>query len=355
MNSRQAPFPPPCSVAAPAEITPGRGCTFERDAQGVALVLVLAFIALCTVLVVAFFASVSTEAVSVRAASSENSAAQLAASAVQLVEGTISYATEPKADTTYAWACQPGMIRTYGSAGGGPGASSPGTASANALAYFKLYSSDNMVVNGQAACDGFTTKNTEVPQYWDNAPALYADLNAPLLKQVSIGSAAPTTTVIFPILDPRAYDLGVEGFSYTNQLDAPIGTTVDGVGHVSLNFAKDSAVRLPMPVRWMYVLKDGTMTVPDNTTVPGSGTVTSAAWSGTNPSLTPTAANPIVGRVAFWTDDESAKVNVNTASEGTYWDTIIANAGVSPYSAGQPIPTPTAFPYHHSGLHAADR
>ena len=61
-------------------------------------------------------------------------------------------------------------------------------------------------------------------------------------------------------------------------------------------------------------------------------------WSGTNPSLTPTAANPIVGRVAFWTDDESAKVNVNTASEGTFWDTIVANSGASVFG-NQPIPT----------------
>jgi uncharacterized protein (TIGR02600 family) len=33
-----------------------------------------------------------------------------------------------------------------------------------------------------------------------------------------------------------------------------------------------------------------------------------------------TGTNPIIGRIAFWTDDESCKVNVNTASEGAYWD-----------------------------------
>ncbi len=36
-----------------------------------------------------------------------------------------------------------------------------------------------------------------------------------------------------------------------------------------------------------------------------------------------------MGRVAFWTDDESAKVNVNTASEGTYWDTPVCNSGTT--------------------------
>jgi hypothetical protein len=28
-----------------------------------------------------------------------------------------------------------------------------------------------------------------------------------------------------------------------------------------------------------------------------------------------------VGRIAFWADDETCKVNINTAAEGTYWDT----------------------------------
>ncbi len=32
-------------------------------------------------------------------------------------------------------------------------------------------------------------------------------------------------------------------------------------------------------------------------------------------------ANPIVGRIAFWADDETCKVNLNTASEGSFWDT----------------------------------
>ncbi len=48
--------------------------------------------------------------------------------------------------------------------GGGPGATAPGTASADPLAYFKLYSSDNMILNGKAACNAFTTSNTDVPQ-----------------------------------------------------------------------------------------------------------------------------------------------------------------------------------------------
>jgi uncharacterized protein (TIGR02600 family) len=304
-------------------------CRRAGTRRGVALVLVLGFITLATILVVAFLANVSSEGVAEQAAVSENTASQLAASAVQLVEGTITQATEPAGDTTYAWACQPGMIRTYGSAGGGPGAAAPGTAAASPLAYYKLYSSDNMVLSG-SACDAFTqannvytTASTEVPAYWDKAPPLFTDLNAPL-QIPAANRATGATTPVFPILDPRAFDLGVEGFSIANSY--PDGTLLP-----SGTFAKDAGAKLPllpMPVRWMYVLRDGTMTVPDTATPasPSSSNVTTAAWSSAAANI-PAADNPIVGRIAFWTDDESAKVNINTASEGTYWDPPIANSG----------------------------
>jgi hypothetical protein len=34
---------------------------------------------------------------------------------------------------------------------------------------------------------------------------------------------------------------------------------------------------------------------------------------------TASASNPVVGRVAYWTDDETNKVNLNTAAGGDYW------------------------------------
>ncbi len=297
---------------------PAAGFPFRRTPRdrGVALVIVLSFVVLCTILVVAFFANVTTEGVGERAAASETSASQLALSAVQLVEGTITNATEPQSDTSVAWASQPGMIRTYG-----------GTASAllsDPLNYYKLYSSDNMIVAGKTACNAYTTTGqaAEVPQYWDTAPSLFTDLNAPQ----TTGPGAP----IFPIMDPRATDLQVEGFSlqvkgFSTNTNA---ISLDGAVGTSGTFGSDSGSRLPMPVRWMYVLRDGTMTVPDTPTASGltSTAVTSVSWSNTAVNV-PTAANPIVGRVAFWTDDESAKVNINTASEGTYWDTPVSNSG----------------------------
>ena len=57
-----------------------------------------------------------------------------------------------------------------------------------------------------------------------------------------------------------------------------------------------------MPVRWLYVLADGSLGVLD-----GDGNYVGEGMA--------SAENPIVGRVAYWTDDESCKVNVNVAAE----------------------------------------
>ncbi len=37
--------------------------------------------------------------------------------------------------------------------------------------------------------------------------------------------------------------------------------------------------------------------------------------------------NPVGGRIAFWSDDESSKLNINTATEGTVWDTPVQTRG----------------------------
>lgn len=56
-----------------------------------------------------------------------------------------------------------------------------------------------------------------------------------------------------------------------------------------------------MPVRWIYVRKDGTMVrTPDD-----------SDWDDLPPANDMT--NPLVGRFAFWADDESTKVNYNLA------------------------------------------
>jgi hypothetical protein len=67
----------------------------------------------------------------------------------------------------------------------------------------------------------------------------------------------------------------------------------------------------PMPVKWLYVLQNGQVIVPNGSNSSGTVTFDSAG-------VQPSGTNRIVGRIAFWTDDETCKVNINTASEGTF-------------------------------------
>jgi len=249
--------------------------------KGVALVIVLSFLALVTVVVVAFFSNITLDVNAARQADSGARSKQLADTAVNIVMGQIKQATSRGGNLV--WVSQPGMIRVTGSAGG-----NDGIAFCTPLAYYKLYSSKDMEVT-LSEIAGFSAAQ-DVPSDWYSQTAQYTDLNAP--AQDSTG------TPRYPILDPSAFGV-VAGSSVTN---APLDT-------------KAGANLAPMPVRWMYILRDGTLTAS------GSGSTT-ALWPTTTSTAykSPTRDNPIVGRIAFWTDDDTCKVNINTASEGTYWD-----------------------------------
>ena len=66
-----------------------------------------------------------------------------------------------------------------------------------------------------------------------------------------------------------------------------------------------------MPVQWAYVLSDGTVAY--------LGEDGRFLWNSHS------EANPIVGRYAFWVDDLSCRININTAAEGAYWETPRVN------------------------------
>ncbi len=259
---------------------------------GIALVIVLAFLVLISVLVIAFFSSVTTELTSAKSYAAGTNARQLADSAVQTVMGQIRDATTK--GTKLAWASQPGMIRTYDS-GGEP------------VSFYKLYSSENMVVTKSQIPS--LNPDGDVDPAWNTKPGFYADLNTPVL-------VGETNTPVFPIIDPRSAGTGsnspVEGFSYTGKLGAG---NVAGV--TAAASSTDTAARLPMPVKWLYVLKDGTLTAPTDYDTSKQ----TATWAKAPVYKTPSAINPIVGRIAFWADDETCKININTASEPTPWDT----------------------------------
>lgn len=252
--------------------------------RGIALVLVLGFMVLVTFLVLAFFSSVTTELTSSKSYSDGASARGHFDSAVSAVMGIIREATSSGAGV--AWCSQPGMLRTYDNAGA-------------ALQAYKLYSSDKMIVNTSKS--GFDPA-VDIEADWRTKSGLYTDLNRPI--EATPNASYGMSVLHYPIVDPAAADpaTGVEGFSLA---------TAPGYS------GKDPAPNnnpAPMPVKWIYLLRDGTMTAPDK-----YDTTTGIASFNTI-GATPTKSNPIVGRMAFWTDDESCKVNINTASEGVYWD-----------------------------------
>ncbi|XHR27114.1 MAG: Verru_Chthon cassette protein A [Chthoniobacteraceae bacterium] len=257
--------------------------------KGMALILVLSFLVLISMLIIAFFSSVMTESTVSKSYADGVSTKQLADSAASLVMGTLKEATSPSSGSTgpatTAWASQPGMIRTYATDG-------------TPAVYYKLYSSDAIKISDNLSS---YDPGNDLPSSWDQQAALYTDLNAPVLKP---SASDPSVTVpVFPIVDPRAYSTGtgsVEGFSYTKDPSASGTTTV-------LPGADPNTQRLPMPVRWLYVLQDGSVTVPS------SYSNGAAVWAGTETNA-PSSTNPIVGRIAYWTDDESCKVNINTAA-----------------------------------------
>lgn len=230
-----------------------------------ALVLVLIVLMLVTTMAVLFLAGAARERRGVDLYARGSQVRNLAATVVTHVMGEINAATkEGTADVPVSWASQPGMIRTFGSDG-------------SAKWVYKLYSWDETV--SLASRFKPTDASQVPPATWKTDVAIFNDLNKPIND-------------VYPIVDPRVMG-AVAGFS--------VDTTAPAL-------TSSGTASVPMPVKWMYVLEDGRMVTPSS----GSGNMATVPGASRD--------NPIVGRVAFWTDDETAKVNVNTASEGAYWD-----------------------------------
>ncbi|MCF6314138.1 MAG: Verru_Chthon cassette protein A, partial [Verrucomicrobiales bacterium] len=254
----------------------------QQKKKGVALLTVLTVMSLATILVLTFFTMAQTELESATSYAQGMEAKHLSETAVNMVIGQIRKATTNYGSATrdYAWASQPGVIRNYDVAG---------TMSNG----FKLYSDDKMVEQVEAALAG---QDVAELSGWSSSPAIFVDLNEPVIRG---------NNVYYPIVDPRARSVQqIEGFDYNT---AAVGQSpLAG----AIRRADGQAEALPMPVKWLYQLEDGSMGYLDNSN-------RFVAIGGANP----TEQNPIVGRVAFWTDDETTKLNVNTAAGGMVWDT----------------------------------
>jgi uncharacterized protein (TIGR02600 family) len=263
--------------------------------RGVALVLVIVFLALLTGLIVAFLSTVSTESQVATRAAATSRGRELIDSVNALVTGQIREATSQGVEV--AWATQPGMIRTYGT----PDAK----ASAAPLRYYKLYSAEKLVWQ---PADGPFNPTAEVPAGWADNPALYNDLNRPVTTL--------TGQVRYPIFQPPATTPPADPAA-----QPPVGLTLGTPPPANNGAAPVATINpAPMPVRWLYVLRDGRLTSPTQSNPAGAdGTGATVSWEPGSPDA-PTPANPIVGRVAFWTDDETSKININTAA-GDHWAT----------------------------------
>ncbi len=206
-------------------------------------------------------------------------------------------------DTT--WTSQPGMIRVFGNKPDSAGFRAP------TEEMFKLYSARLLTTSDPTDLQNELLRT----QDWMNSPPEFVDLNEPVLVQptrqpnTAPGAGTAKPRYVFPILDPFAQGL-VDGFEVYTSATAADGGPAPAqapAGGFSTNAMQPT---MAMPVTWLYVLQDGSIVAP-------SGSQNGIASFGTPQ---PSSSNPIVARVAYWTDDDSCKLNINTATEPAPWD-----------------------------------
>ena len=250
----------------------------EPESAGMALPLVLGALAIILIIVLTV-ADLSVHERRVSAVTRHTLTTELLAATVEnLVQSHLRMATSLSDGET--WASQPGMIRNF-------------DASGSLTRACKLYSCADEQVEGKAFAASLAADIADAALSHADLPsraALLADLNAPALFR---------DEVHYPVVDPRAAGK-VEGFNAV----VPMATYPAPGGSRTVPV-------LPMPVRWLYVLEDGSVVAP--VAKEETGRVVEVPGAG--------RGNAIVGRIAYWTDDEAAKLNLNTAAGGVYWDT----------------------------------
>lgn len=190
----------------------------RKSEDGAALIIVLSILVLLTALAVAFITSTKNALNATVQYAAGQEVHALSETATDLVMGQIREATLSGIDgqgrATHAWASQPGALRVWDNEG-------------DFVQLYKLYSASKMKE------DGLGFLGTEIPSDWREHPDEYVDLNEPVFKG---------TKWHYPILNPAALGV-VDGFS-SGQTD-----------NASVNWD----TRTSMPVRWLYVNRDGEM------------------------------------------------------------------------------------------------
>jgi len=311
-NANQERTPSADNVDGVAPRLVNRSDASTKSKRGIALISVLTVVTLATILVLTFFTLARNELVASVNYSDGLHAKALSETAINMVIGQIRRATEPQSNVPQAWASQPGAIRTYN---GLTGVFQNG---------YKLYSSAAMVETGAGSAGENSLVNTDFAALgtWSSQLWKYVDLNEPVIRG---------DRIYYPIVDPRARDYpewddarefddaGVEGFDWnlTGIAQSPMQ---DALQEITDPLTGRKHTALPMPVEWIYQLEDGTFGTLDN-----SLTFTATGGGG---GAAPSKQNPIIGRIAFWTDDESSKSNVNVHAGGTAWDTPRAGGDI---------------------------
>lgn len=281
--------------------------------RGVALLTVLTIVSLCTILILTFFQLAQNEMVASDSYNSGLEAQMVAEEAVNLVIRQIRVATS---GNTNAWASQPGAIRTWNTQG-------------QFVNGYKLYSDDQMIEPSESA---LVQADSADFISWDTEPWRYVDLNEPVVRG---------DKVYYPIVDPTAREIpnwpqslgsddnGIEGFFLYPQDDGKEGLIFNSASVVAPGPMRDALqdVRpsdgvprepLPMPAMWLYQLKDGSLGYMDS----------SKNFRPVQGASNPTDDNPIVARFAFWTDDETCKLNPNVHAGGAAWATPMAGGDI---------------------------
>lgn len=286
----------------------------HSNRRAVALVIVLAILMLLSALLVAFMGKVGTERLASKSIAQGVEAKQAYDTAVNLVMSQIRDATRNDGKT--AWASQPGVIRTFDDSGAD-------------VTVFKLYSHDKMQVKASDYKPNQVDESGVDTTDLNKTPPYFVNINEPVFTPVP-GDNSGRMEAHFPIVDPYARQRP-DGSEPPRPDEGKIqGFVAANIKHPSkvLDAKGREMLTLPMRVKWLYQLKDGSIEAPN----PNTGRIPKADKS-----------NPPVARFAFWTDDESAKINLNTASENTYWDSPHATCrdeSGTVDGSGQIVPSP---------------
>lgn len=280
--------------------------TYSGNARqrAMALVIVLGALVLVALLGIGFFASTTRELNASKSYASGVSARFYADAAVNIVLGQMRAATTED-DAAKTWTSQPGLLRQFNNQG-------------SQTQVFKLYSSDKMIegssfslLSGGIPSDvpAWTSSSPTDSLPWNRDPGVYTDLNAPITVNNKTN---------YPILNPGGLQAAtkIQGFDVSSGYGLPDPADPTKIAQI------------PMPVRWIYVLKDGSLATATRT---ADKTISLALANGAAVPDT----NPPVARIAFWTDDETCRLNINTASEGDYWTLPVAVAADDSLSSGQ--------------------